>query len=145
VAWPFGFGLSYTRFEYSNLKVTQKASTGAKAIKISFDVRNAGDVDGDEVVQLYVSPTDKSQALKPIQLKGFERISLRSGETKTVEMVMSPQAFGHFDDWHWTIAPGEYLVKVGASSMDIRLEAPVVLTGKEKTMRIRTVYFTETI
>ena len=145
VAWPFGFGLSYTRFEYSNLKVTQKASTGAKAIKISFDVRNAGDVDGDEVVQLYVSPTDKSQALKPIQLKGFERISLRSGETKTVEMVMSPQAFGHFDDWHWTIAPGEYIVKVGASSMDIRLEAPVVLTGKENTMRIRTVYFTETI
>ena len=145
VAWPFGYGLSYTNFEYSNLKVTKRVATDAKAIKISFDVRNAGRVAGDEIVQLYVSPTFEAQALKPIQLKGFERISLKPGETKTVEMVMSPQALGHFDNWHWTITPGEYKIKVGASSMDIRLEAPVVLTGKENTMRIRTVYFTENI
>ena len=145
VAWPFGYGLSYTNFEYSNLKVTKRVATDAKAIKISFDVRNAGRVAGDEIVQLYVSPTFEAQALKPIQLKGFERISLKPGETKTVEMVMSPQALGHFDNWHWTITPGEYKIKVGASSMDIRLEAPVVLTGKENIMRIRTVYFTENI
>jgi beta-glucosidase len=145
VAWPFGFGLSYTKFEYSNLQVTRKAATSAKAITISFNVRNVGDVAGDEVAQIYVSPTSDDQNLKPIQLKGFQRISLQPGEMKTVEMIMSPQAFGHFDDWSWCIAPGDYIVKVGASSMDIRLESPVKLTGSEERMHIRTVYFSETL
>ena len=145
VAWPFGYGLSYTQFEYSNLQVTRKASTSAKAIEISFNVRNAGEVAGDEIAQLYVSPTSDAQELKPIQLKGFQRISLQPGEMKTVRMIMSPQQLGHFDDWQWTIAPGDYIVKVGASSMDIRLESSVKLTGNAETMPLRTVYFSETL
>lgn len=145
VAWPFGYGLSYTNFEYSGLKVTAKAPTSAHAIRISFNVRNAGDVAGDEIAQLYVSPTSDSQALKPIQLRGFQRISLEPGETKKIEMIMSPQQLGHFDDWKWVIEPGDYIMKVGASSMDIRLEAPVKLTGDETVMPIRTVYFSENL
>ncbi len=145
VAWPFGFGLSYTKFEYSNLQVTRKLATNAKAIEISFNVRNVGDVAGDEIAQLYVSPTSDAQALKPIQLRGFDRISLQPGEMKTVKMIMSPQQLGHFDDWHWTIEPGDYLIKVGASSMDIRLESSVKLTGEPTTMPLRTVYFSETL
>ena len=145
VAWPFGFGLSYTKFEYSNLQVTRKLATDAKAIEISFNVRNVGDVAGDEVAQLYISPTSADQALKPIQLRGFERISLQPGEMKTVKMIMSPQQLGHFDDWQWTIEPGDYMIKVGASSMDIRLESAVKLTGEPTTMPLRTVYFSESI
>ncbi|MBO6069022.1 MAG: glycoside hydrolase family 3 C-terminal domain-containing protein, partial [Bacteroidales bacterium] len=145
VAWPFGFGLSYTKFEYSNLQVTRKLTTDAKAIEISFNVRNVGDVAGDEVAQLYISPTSAAQALKPIQLRGFERISLQPGEMKTVKMIMSPQQLGHFDDWQWTIEPGDYMIKVGASSMDIRLESAVKLTGEPTTMPLRTVYFSESI
>ena len=145
VAWPFGFGLSYTKFEYSNLQVTRKLATNAKAIEISFNVRNVGDVAGDEIAQLYVSPTSDAQALKPIQLRGFDRISLQPGEMKTVKMIMSPQQLGHFDDWQWTIEPGDYVIKVGASSMDIRLESAVKLTGGPTTMPLRTVYFSETL
>ncbi|MBR5736469.1 MAG: glycoside hydrolase family 3 C-terminal domain-containing protein [Bacteroidales bacterium] len=145
VAWPFGYGLSYTRFEYSNLQVTRKTSTSSKAITISFNVRNAGDVAGDEIAQLYVSPTSDDQALNPIQLRGFERISLQPGEIKKVEMVMSPQQLGHFDDWQWIIAPGEYIIKIGASSMDIRLQSLVRLKGSATTMPIRTVYFSESL
>ncbi|MBR7027469.1 MAG: glycoside hydrolase family 3 C-terminal domain-containing protein [Bacteroidales bacterium] len=145
VAWPFGFGLSYTKFEYSNLQVTRKLATNAKAIEISFNVRNVGDVAGDEIAQIYVSPTSDAQALKPIQLRGFDRISLQPGEMKTVKMIMSPQQLGHFDDWQWTIEPGDYVIKIGASSMDIRLESAVKLTGEPTTMPLRTVYFSETL
>ena len=145
VAWPFGYGLSYTKFEYSNLQVTRKLATDAKAIAISFNVRNVGDVAGDEIAQIYVSPTTDEQQLKPIQLRGFERISLQPGEMKTVRMIMSPQQLGHFDDWHWAITPGQYIIKVGSSSTDIRFEATVRLTGEETTMPLRTVYFSETL
>ena len=145
VAWPFGYGLSYTTFEYSNLQVTRKAATSAKALSISFNVRNAGDVAGDEIAQIYVSPTVAEQNLKPIQLRGFQRIHLEPGEMKTIEMIMSPQQLGYFDDWQWHIAPGDYIIKVGSSSMDIRLETAVKLTGDETTMPLRTVYFSETL
>lgn len=144
VEWPFGFGLSYTTFEYANLSVTSSVKTTDEAICVAFDVKNTGTYAADEIVQLYVSPTSlRSQHLKPIQLKGFGRVSLQPGESKHVEFLMSPQQFGYFANRQWNIDPGTYEVKVGASSQDLPLSAEVELTGEQATMPLRTVYFSE--
>lgn len=143
--WPFGYGLSYTTYDYSNLKVDKSASTDSEAIAISLDVTNSGDTAGEEIVQLYVSPTDTSQQLKPIKLAGFTRVALAPGQSKTVRFVMSPQQLGHWEGGQWHILPGDYVIKAGASSADIRAEETVTLTGDELTMPLRTVYFSEVI
>ncbi len=137
IAWPFGFGLSYTKFEYSNLKVDKEAATSAESFNVSVEVKNTGKVAGDEVVQLYVSPIARTANLKPIQLQGFARVSLKPGESKTVNVTMHPEQMGYFVDGHWAIDPGRYMIKVGASSQDIRLEQEIVLTGEmhEKPLR----------
>lgn len=137
IAWPFGYGLSYTKFEYSGLKMDKEVATSAKEFDVTFNVKNTGKVDGDEVVQLYVSPLDRSAKLKPIQLQGFARVSLKAGESKTVTVTMHPEQLGYFVDGHWAIDPGRYMIKVAASSQDIRLEQELVLTGNmvEKPLR----------
>ena len=143
IAWPFGYGLSYTSYEYANLVVDKVVKTSDKGLRVRFDVTNTGDRAGDEIAQLYLSPTDDSQPIRPIQLQGFARVSLAPGETKTVELLMSPQQFGHYQDGHWCIDGGEYVIKVGASSADIRLTETVKLTGETVEMPLRTVYFSE--
>lgn len=143
VAWPFGFGLSYTSFEYSDLKMDKSARTSAESITVEFDVTNTGECVSDEVVEIYVSPTDPSQDYQPVRLQGFGRISLNPGETKHLTFLMSPQQFGHYDNGQWAVEPGDFLVKVGASSADIRLQDKVSLTGRKHTMPLRTVYFSE--
>lgn len=117
VAYPFGFGLSYTSFEYGNLSVPIHAGTGSKTIKISCSIKNTGKRAGTEVVQLYVSPKS-GQPLKPIQLKGFTRVELKPGENKTVTFSVSPQQLAHFDDGKWKIEPGEYGFRIGSSSAE---------------------------
>lgn len=143
IAYPFGYGLSYTTFEYKNLVVDKTAATDAESFNVSVDVTNTGAVEADEIVQFYVSPVDRSANLKPIQLQGFKRVSLKPGETKTVKLAMSPQQLGFFVDGHWQINPGRFLIKAGASSADIRQEAEIELTGKECTMPLRNKYFAE--
>ena len=143
VAWPFGYGLSYTSFEYSNLQMDKAVRTSAGKISVSFDVMNAGDCAADEIVQLYVSPTSAEQDYQPIRLQGFGRISLQPGETKHLEFLMSPQQFGHYAAGQWAVDPGDFIIKVGASSEDIRLQDTVTLKGRTKTMPLRTVYFSE--
>ena len=144
VEWPFGFGLSYTTFEYSNLSVTKSAKTSDKLIRIAFDIQNTGNTAAEEIAQIYLSPSsERSQHLKPIQLKGFGRVALAAGEKKHVEFIMSPQAFGYFANRQWNIDPGQYIIKVGASSQDLPLSAEVELTGEQTTMPLRTVYFAE--
>ena len=143
IAWPFGYGLSYTSYEYANLVVDKAADTWAKGLHVRFDVTNTGSCAGDEIAQLYLSPTDDSQPIRPIQLQGFARVSLAPGETKTVDILMSPQQFGHYADGAWHIDSGEYIIKVGASSVDIRLSDIVTLTGESVVMPLRTVYFSE--
>lgn len=143
VQWPFGFGLSYTSFEYANLQVDASAKTNAEKINISFDVTNSGDCAADEIVQLYISPSDPAQKIQPIRLQGFGRVSLQPGETKKLSFIMSPQQFGHYENGQWAVDPGDYILKVGASSEDIRLQQAVALTGKTHTMPLRSVYFTE--
>lgn len=141
IAYPFGYGLSYTTYDYSNLKVMSEAKTSDDEITVSVDVKNTGNVASDEIVQLYLSPVDRSAKIKPIQLQGFKRVSLKPGEAKTVTFALNIQQFGYYVDGHWAIDEGRYLVKIGASSADIRQQAEVSLTGEQKTMPIRTAYF----
>ncbi len=143
IAYPFGFGLSYTTFEYSNMQVDKEASTNAESFSVSVDVKNTGSVEADEIVQFYVSPLDRSAKLKPIQLQGFKRVSLKPGETKTVKMAMSPQQLGYYINNEWAVDPGRFIIKAGASSADIRQEAEIELTGEQYIIPLRTKYFAE--
>ena len=148
VAWPFGYGLSYTTFEYSNLKINPTASTSDKQITLTFQVENTGEMEADEIAQIYLSPTSADQAVRPIQLQGFARISLQPGEIKTVQVKLYTEQFGYYTNdgkvRQWNVQPGTFTVKVGASSADIRLEQQVTLEGKPICKPLREHYFSET-
>ena len=144
IRWPFGYGLSYTTFEYSDLKLDAGSiKTTQESIGLEFTVRNAGSVRSDEIVQLYLSPETGSQNIRPIQLQGFTRVSLEPGESKTVRAEMFTDQFGYYSDWGWNIAPGDFTLKIGASSADIRLQADVTLTGKPVRKKLRDNYFSK--
>ena len=146
VQWPFGYGLSYTSFEYSDLKMDASGSTSGKSVVLSFKVTNTGSVAADEVAQVYLSPTAENQNIRPIQLQGFARVSLKPGETKTVKVKLHTEQFGYYTNdgtRQWNIAPGTYEVKIGASSADIRLSDRVTLKGKHVQKPLRDYYFSE--
>lgn len=148
VAWPFGYGLSYTTFEYQNLQVNSEAKTSDDFVELTFQVKNTGKVKADEVAQIYLSPTQESQNIRPIQLQGFARISLEPGQTKTVTTRLFVEQFGFYthkgDVREWNIEPGTFIVKVGSSSADIKLQQQVELKGKATTKPLRDHYFSET-
>ena len=148
VAWPFGYGLSYTTFDYQNLQVNSEAKTSDDFVELTFQVKNTGKVKADEVAQIYLSPTQESQNIRPIQLQGFARISLEPGQTKTVTTRLFVEQFGFYthkgDVREWNIEPGTFIVKVGASSADIKLQQQVELKGKATTKPLRDHYFSET-
>ena len=146
VQWPFGYGLSYTSFEYSDLKMDASGSTSGKSVSLSFKVTNTGSVAADEVAQVYLSPTAEDQDIRPLQLQGFARVSLKPGETKTVKVKLHTEQFGYYTNdgtRQWNIAPGTYEVKIGASSADIRLSYRVTLKGKHVQKPLRDYYFSE--
>ena len=149
VAWPFGYGLSYTTFEYQNLQVNSEAQTSDDFVELTFQVKNTGSVKADEVAQIYLSPTAESQNIRPIQLQGFARISLEPGQEKTVTTRLYVEQFGFYshkgDVREWNIEPGTFIVKVGASSADIKLQQQVELKGKAVTKPLRDHYFSESI
>ena len=149
VAWPFGYGLSYTTFEYQNLQVNSEAQTSDDFVELTFQVKNAGSVKADEVAQIYLSPTAESQNIRPIQLQGFARLSLEPGQEKTVTTRLYVEQFGFYshkgDVREWNIEPGTFIVKVGASSADIKLQQQVELKGKAVTKPLRDHYFSENI
>ena len=143
VQWPFGYGLSYTTFEYANLKVNGEASTTDESISLSFDVKNTGKMAADEVAQIYLSPTADNQQIRPIQLQGFARVTLQPGETKTVKVKLWTEQFGYYSNQgqrQWNIQPGTFVVKVGASSTDIKLQENVTLKGEPVVKPIRDHY-----
>ena len=140
VAWPFGYGLSYTTFEYSHLKT----EVVDERVNLTFEVKNTGKMAADEIAQIYISPTAEDQPLRPIQLQGFTRVSLKPGESTTVNVRLYDEQFGYYShegDRRWNIQPGNYIVKVGASSTDIRLQETVTLGGNPVSMPIRDHYF----
>ncbi len=145
IAYPFGYGLSYTTFEYSNMKLDESAATDAESFNVCVDIKNTGDAEADEIVQFYVSPIERSAKLKPIQLQGFKRVSLKPGETKTISLNMSPQQLGYYIMGEWAVDPGRYMIRIGASSADIRQEAEINLTGEQYKLPIRSKYFSESL
>ena len=147
VQWPFGYGLSYTTFEYANLKVDGEASTTDESISLSFDVKNTGQMAADEIAQIYLSPTADNQQIRPIQLQGFARVSLQPGETKTVKVKLWTEQFGYYSNEgkrQWNIQPGTFVIKVGASSTDIKLQKEVTLKGEPVVKPIRDHYLSLT-
>ena len=123
VRFPFGFGLSYTKFEYNNLQVNNKG--------ISFEITNVGKVYGKEIAQMYVA-LDDSTIIRPLkELKGFVKVALKAGETKKVEIPFDDKTFRYFNTKtnNWEIEKGQYRILVGASSDDIRLEATIEQAG----------------
>ena len=146
VQWPFGYGLSYSTFEYSNLQIDSEVSTSAPCVNLTFEVKNTGSMAADEIAQIYLSPTADNQNIRPIQLQGFARISLNPGETKTVRVKLYTEQFGYYSNngsRQWNIAPGEFCVKIGASSVDIRLQQNITLKGKIVVKRLRDNYLSE--
>lgn len=148
IQWPFGHGLSYSTFEYSDLKIANEAKTSDEAVTLTFNVKNTGNVAADEIAQLYLSPTSKDQNIRPIQLQGFARVHLEKGETKTVSIKMYTEQFGFYTNTdgnrQWNIAPGKFTIKIGASSQNIKLSQDITLTGEKTSKPLRDFYFSET-
>lgn len=146
IRWPFGYGLSYTSFQYDGLKLdSESIGTDELGIGLEFTVTNTGTMKSDEIVQLYLSPTNADQPIRPIQLQGFTRVSLEPGQTKTVRAQLFTDQFGYYTNVEgkrsWNIAPGTYTIRIGASSTDLRLEQDITLTGKPVTKPLRDNYF----
>ncbi len=126
--FPFGFGLSYTTFQYANLRVSPGPGGDAVAT-LTFDVKNTGSREGAEIAQLYVG--DKhSHIERPVkELKGFAKVNLKPGESKTVRLTLNHRALSYFDakEHHWTTEPGDFSILVGSSSAKIELEGKFTL------------------
>lgn len=133
VSFEFGYGLSYTSFEYSNFQIDKNSITPQDKITISVDVKNTGNYDGDEVVQVYMrTPESPASLQRPIKrLKGFKRVTIPAGQTKTVKITMDCA-----DLWFWdlkdnkiTYDQGNYVFEIGASSKDIRGTVNATMKG----------------
>ena len=148
VAYPFGYGLSYTKFDYSDLEMQSAARTTDRQVQVSCKVTNTGSRAGDEIVQLYVSP-DSGQPLKPIQLKGFRRVSLQPGESAVVTFQLPLDLLAWWSEDAagkpvWTVSGGDYRFRIGRSSADLPLEGICRLDGKDVRKALRDDYFTRT-
>jgi beta-glucosidase len=121
--YPFGYGLSYTNYDYSNLRVEPAAIRCGGETKISVDVENVGERAGVETVQLYLHEKYTPVATPVKQLRGFERVALQPGEKKTITFTLTPEDLQLLDiDMHWRVVPGDFEVMVGKSSAEIVLQ-----------------------
>ena len=126
--YPFGHGLSYTRFEYSGLRLSRTRLGALDRLEVSLDVKNAGARDGEEVVQLYARDVEARKGAPIRQLRGFERVRLAAGEQRRVAFALVPERdLARYDEARkaFTVEPGEFEIEVGASSRDLRLRTRV--------------------
>lgn len=134
VQYPFGYGLSYTSFDYSNLKITKVD----EKVKVAVTVTNTGACKGAEIVQLYIGLSGSKIYRATKELKGFEKILLTPGESKEVEFILDERSFAYYNivENDWAIEGGDYSIMIGASSRDIRLQDTVLIVGdgKEKLL-----------
>ena len=122
--FPFGFGLSYTTFEYSDLQLDTNSISNSESTTVRFKITNTGNYDGDEVVQLYIKDLFASVARPVMELKGFQRIHLKKGETKELTFEITPELLTMVNkEMNRVVEPGDFRVMIGASSNDIRLRA----------------------
>lgn len=133
VRFPFGFGLSYTSFEYSDIKLRKKNLTKGEGTKVTFTVKNTGDVAGSEIAQVYVGKAQSKVFRAPKELKGFVKVHLEPGEEKKLSVELDDRAFAFWNTAtnDWCVESGEYNILVGASSRDIRLEAAVKMKSED--------------
>lgn len=126
--YPFGFGLSYTTFEYGNLAVSPAELRSGESIRVTLDVTNTGSRTGDEVVQLYLQDKVSSVTTYEYDLRGFERVRIDPGQRETVAFTIRPEHMALLDrNNEWTVEPGEFEIMIGSSSTDIRLREVVTL------------------
>jgi len=131
--FPFGHGLSYTRFGYSGLKLDRKRAGASDEVTVSVTVKNEGKRAGDEVVQLYLRPLDPKRERAQKELRGFQRVHLQPGQSRTVSFTVVPETdLRVYDEaaGSYTVDPGRYEVQVGASSADVRVRAPLEVTAR---------------
>ncbi|MFI3280555.1 MAG: glycoside hydrolase family 3 C-terminal domain-containing protein [Rikenellaceae bacterium] len=138
--YPFGYGLSYTTFAYSDIALQSKKLKHGQTLKLSATVTNSGSVDGAEVLQLYIKDNASSDAEATKMLKGFEKVYLKAGESQVVDFELPYDAFSHWDDSSksFVVSSGRYDIMIGASSSDIRLTQSVKVEGgkvAEKSVR----------
>ena len=125
VRFPFGYGLSYTTFEYSDIILSAESIKDTEEVTVSFKVKNTGNVDGAEVAQIYVKDNESTIFRPKQELKGFKKVFLKAGEEKEVSITLGKRAFAYYNvnihDWH--VETGAFTICVGASSRDIKLSA----------------------
>ncbi len=132
--YPFGHGLSYTHFEYSNLKLSSASISSTGKVEVSFDLKNTGSRAGSEVAQLYTHQV-RSSVIQPVKsLRSFERVSLQAGESKHVQLTLPAAQLAFYDvkSKGFTVEPGTFNVLVGSSSEDIRLRTQLTVAGAKK-------------
>ena len=143
VLFPFGYGLSYTTFAYSNLRLDKKEMKDTDTVTVSVDVTNTGDRTGKEIVQLYVADKESTVIRPEKELRDFAKVELAPGETKTVSFTLGKRAFAYYNttihDWH--VETGDFDILIGKSSRDIVLSESVKV---ESTVKIPFVYTTDT-
>ena len=134
VQFPFGHGLSYTIFGYGEPKLSKQAIKADDILTVSIDVTNTGKMAGKEVVQLYVRPLQSTMVRPVKELKGFTKLCLNPGETKTAEIKLSRRAFAYYHPGHkdWVVDDGTFELLIGASSADIRARVEVTVTENKK-------------
>lgn len=131
VLFPFGYGLSYTTFAYSNIQLSSDNIKDTDTVTVSFKIKNTGDVDGAEIAQIYVADKE-STIYRPVkELRAFKKVFLKAGEEKEVRMELSKRAFAFYNVelGDWMVETGEFDILVGASSRDIRLTATMTVTS----------------
>lgn len=140
VLFPFGYGLSYTTFEYSNLTLDKSEMKDTDTLTVSVNVRNTGKVKGKEVVQLYVGMPE-SRTIRPVkELRGFEKVELEPGEEKIVTFTLAKRAFAYYrtDISDWYVESGDYTIMAAKSSRDIACTATVNVTSTTQIKRVYT-------
>ena len=135
VQYPFGYGLSYTDFKYSNLDFSSTTLKSGEELIVSFDVKNTGDVEGKEVVQVYVKDIESTVERPEKELKGFSKINLSPGEQKKVSIKLNKRAFSYYCEKNcdFVVESGEFNILVGSSSRDIRLNDTIKFESDDST------------
>ncbi len=142
--FAFGHGLSYTTFAYNDFKVQASSTTGL--IEVSIEVRNTGEREGDEVVQLYCGDLIASVARPDRVLIGFTRVTLASGQARRVTFMVHPSRLAFYNPWmRYVTEPGAFTFSVGASTTDIRAEQTVVLDGEVVEYRQKEIVATRVV
>ena len=141
VLFPFGYGLSYTTFAYDNMRIDKTKMTDTENVTVSVDITNTGDVAGKEVVQLYVIPKTTDVIRPEKELKGFAKVALNPGETKTVTFVLEKRAFAYWNTTihDWYVQTADYEIAIGKSSREIECQQTIHVTSTVKIPKVYSV------